>query len=711
VPKPWWRSPPREESAFCCFGCRFAASVTQERGEQGRVRWTLARLGLAIFFSMNVMVFTMALWTQDFYGPDGDAAMLGLRGLFRYLALLFALPVLFLLGVPLLDNALNDLRQGRLTSDLLLLLGVAASYFHSTLALLQDEGRVYFEIGCIVLVLVTLGRWLEATGKLKTTEAIESLHKLLPESVRVLRDESEILVPLDRVNVDDRLRVLAGERIPTDGVVERGSASVDEQIVTGESRSVVKEPGTCIFGGTLNLDGELVVTATATAASGTLARMIELVRSALRSKGHWERLADRVSAWFLPVVILIAGVAFSVHAVMHGIEQGILAGLAVLLIACPCALGIATPLAVWAALGQAARAHVLFRDGAALEQLASIRAVRFDKTGTLTTGLPTVAEFEAGDSSNRHEVLGAAARLARSSLHGYSTAVCRFAGIAANGTNRTDRTDGAAQVRFLPGRGMVESANGSSVYLGSPRLMREANLISPASLSSVIDRGLGEGRPLACIGWDGAIRGVFLFDEELRAEAHEALGRLKNRGLDVAMLTGDHAQRGQALARELGIDVAAGLLPEDKVAAIALAQHTIGPVAMVGDGINDAPALAGSDVGIALGCGADVSRDTAAVCLLGNDLLRIPWAIDLARRTVRVIRQNLFWAFVYNVVGVGFACTGRLNPVLAALMMVVSSAFVVGNSLRLNVGQDSDPAGKTTGLKSCPTTLFQKETA
>jgi heavy metal translocating P-type ATPase len=685
VPKPWWPrrgSFPSSDKAYCCFGCRFAASVTQESGEQGQVRWTLARLGLAIFFSMNVMVFTMALWTQDFYGPDGDAAMLGLRGLFRYLALLFALPVLFLLGAPLLDNALNDLRQGRWTADLLLLLGVAASYFYSTLALLRDEGRVYFEVGCIVLVLVTLGRWLEATGKLKSTKAIESLHRLLPENVHLVRDRAEIMAALDQIGVNDQFRVLPGERIPLDGVVARGSATVDEQIVTGESGSVIKEPGARVFGGTLNLDGELTVAATATAASGTLARMIDLVRSAMHSKGRWEHLADRISAWFLPAVVLTASAAFIAQATMHGIEHGILAGLAVLLIACPCALGIATPLAVWAALGQAARAHVLFRNGAALEQLASIRAIRFDKTGTLTTGLPTVAEFAAGDLSRHHEVLQAAARLAKSSAHGYSTAVVRFAD-AANGTDRMDGTLKNAQVRCLPGRGMVENANGCSVYLGSPRLMSEANLVAPVSLSPVVERGLRDGRPLACIGWHGTIHGVFLFDEELRPDAHAMITRLKNLGLNLAMLTGDHAQRGNALGKELGIDVAAGLLPEDKVTAVALAQRTIGPVAMVGDGINDAPALAQSDVGVALGCGADVSRDSAAVCLLGNDLLRIPWAIDLARQTVRVIRQNLFWAFAYNVVGIGLACTGRLNPVLAAVMMVLSSAFVVGNSLRL----------------------------
>jgi heavy metal translocating P-type ATPase len=683
LPRPWW--PDEEGPAYCCFGCRFAASVTQAGGEQGAARWALTRLGLAIFLTMNVMVFTMALWTHDFYGndPQNSAALAGtLTGLFRYLCLLFALPVLLLLGGPLLESGWQSLRHGGGATDLLLVIGVAASFLYSALSVYRDAGRVYFEVGCVVLVLVTLGRWLEATGKLKAGEAIEALHKLLPDRVRVLRPNEETCIPLAEVQVGDTVRVLAGERIPCDGRVLGHAVTVDEQVLTGEARPVVKEAGDAVLGGTLDVDSDLLLQVTAPARGGALARMIELVRQARLAKGRFERLADRVSAWFLPAVLLLALLTVAWHTYRQGPEEGILAGLAVLLIACPCALGIATPLALWVALGRAAGAQVLFRNGEALERLATVRAVRLDKTGTLTTGTSVVAEF-AVDPSECQEVLGQAARLASSSNHTYAFAIRAFAGEKPHPV-----IPSGEGVRTLPGRGVV--VNG--VCLGNVRLMEENGLHPREPLAAVIERATKEGQPLTCVGWDRWVRGVFVFREELRAEAREAIDRLREQGLDVAVLTGDHAGRGAALGRELGVTVAAELLPDDKVTALAKARQAFGPVAMVGDGINDAPALAGSDVGVALGCGADVSRDAATVCLLGNDLRRLPWAVGLARAAVRAIRRNLFWAFAYNVLGIGLAVSGYLNPVWAALAMVLSSLFVVSNSLRLgSTAEDSAP--------------------
>jgi heavy metal translocating P-type ATPase len=689
---------------YCCFGCRFAAAVTQSRGEQGAATWTLARLGLAIFLTMNVMVFTMALWTQDFYGADGGQAWVAaLRGLFRYLSLLFALPVLLILGGPLLDSAWQALRRGELTTDLLLVVGVAASYVYSAVSVVRDEGSVYFEVGCMVLVLVTLGRWLEATGKLKTGAAIEALHRLLPDTARLVRGGEAQSVPLGDVAVGDWLRVLPGERIPCDGVVVRDGAAVDEQVLTGESHPVMRGPGDRVLGGTLVLDGPLIIEATSAAGGGALARLIDLVRQARRTKGRHERLADRIAAWFLPAVALLALAAFAWHTHQSGLDQGILAGLAVLLIACPCALGLATPMAVWAALGRAARAQVLFRNGEALERLAVVRAVRLDKTGTLTTGTPAVAMFAVSGGDDREEVLATAAALAAASTHIHCRAIREL--LAREGT------DGApvavTEVHSVAGRGLSARRNGTeysvlstqypspptplprgargeeTVYLGSPRWLHEVGLSCSDDLAPAVEGALAGGQALTCLGWGGAIRAVFVLREQLRPEAAQAVAELRQQGLDVAVLTGDHGARGKALGDELGVPVEAEQLPEDKVAAIERARREVGPVAMVGDGVNDAPALAASDVGIALGCGADVSRESAAVCLLGNDLLRLPWAVALARRAVRVIRGNLFWAFAYNVVGVGLACTGRLNPVLASLAMVLSSLFIVTNSLRL----------------------------
>jgi heavy metal translocating P-type ATPase len=602
-----------------------------------------------------------------------------LASLFRYLCLFLALPVLWLLGGPLLENAWNDLRSGALSTDLLLLLGVVASYAYSALVVLRDSGRVYFEVGCMVLVLVTLGRWLEASARLHTSEALRKLRTLLPERVRLRRPDGFTEIPLSAVEVGDVLRVLPGERIPCDGILLDHPAVVDEQFLTGESVLKELEPGARLLGGSLSVDSELLLGATTRAGDGALARLVKLVEEAQQNKGRLQRLADRVSAWFLPAVVFVGLATFGWHATRN-LNEGILAGLAVVLIACPCALGLAVPLAVWKALGEAAGRHVLFRNGEAIELLATARAICFDKTGTLTTEAPSVSGFVVGDDEERQVVLSRAAKLASGSTHPHSQAISRF-------TESQDVPSSAtatpSPIHMLAGRGLVGvSASGEEIVLGSLRLMNEKNLALGESLSRLVQEIQEQGSAFSCIGWQGRVRGVFVFREQVRPGAAEAVKALRDRGLAVRVLTGDHAVRAAVLAGELGVEVEGELLPEEKVEALTRMRRQHGPVVMVGDGVNDAPALVASDVGVAVGCGADVSRDAAIVCLIDNDLAQLPWAIELARGTVRTMKRNLFWAFAYNVVGVGLACTGMLNPILAAAAMLLSSAFVVASSSR-----------------------------
>lgn len=682
LPRPWWgrpRATADDGPQYCCFGCQVAAAMSLERGEKGAARAAMTRLGLAIFFTMNVVAFTMALWTTDVYGAEEPSRLASsLYGLFRYLALLFATPVLLLLGGPLIARAAHEIRRGVLSTDILLASGVVAAFLVSAVSVARGSGPIYFEVGCVVLVMVTLGRWLEATGKQRATDALDQLEKLLPEQVRRLRDGREELVPIGELVRDDLLRVLPGERFPADGRLVRNVALVDEHVLTGESQPVLKEPGAAILGGTLNLDGDLTIEVAAPGASGALARLIEMVREARRSKGEYERMADRVSTWFFPAVFAVAIGTFVGHWALGGLERGLLAALSVVLISCPCALGLATPLAVWTALGRAAGVQVLFRSGDALERLASVRAVRFDKTGTLTTGAPRVAEFFADQAAERDTVLSRAASLSSASGHVLSRAILQFAG----GPSSRDAATGARMHAGLGVSGVCGAAR-SRVFLGSERfVVREGLHIEPGLAKAA--RHAGEtGRSLAFVGWGGTARGLFLFDEQTRPSAAAAVSRLGLLGIDLAILTGDQAARGKALADQFGMRVEADLLPGDKVDAIRRAREVFGPVAMVGDGINDAPALAASDVGVALGCGTDLSRDSALVCLLGDDLERLPWAIELARRTVGVVRGNLAWAFGYNSVGVVCAAFGWLNPALAALLMVGSSVLVIVNSLRL----------------------------
>jgi len=683
----WWDHRPgaqaREEPLYCCLGCRIAAAILEEKSDESSSHSTLVRLGLSIFCTMNVMAFTMALWTTDVYGPVETAGSLAvtLNGLFRHLVLLFSLPVLFFLGFPLFRHAWQGLLRGVLSTDWLLASGVAASFLFSFLSVVRGRGPIYFEVGCVILVMTTLGRWLEANGKLKANAALDALTKLLPDQVRCVTHNQEQWTVLSDVKVDDLLRVLPGERFPVDGRVVRNSGLADEQVLTGESRPVLKEPGDRVLGGTLNLDGELTIRVSAIGEQGTLARLVEMVRDARESKGKYHRLADRVASRFVPVVFAIAFCAIGAHWAFGSLGRGLWAGLAVTLIACPCALGLAAPLAIWSALGNAAGQRVLFRSGEALERLAEIVAVRFDKTGTLTTGAATVSECIVEYDDEREATLARAAALAGASSHAMSRAIVESV------CERAPRADGdVTEIRVVPGLGIKGTVPGtrSPIVLGSARFMREQELSLGAKLQAAVEDAESRGLPLCMVGWDDQVRGLFVFEEEWRPGARAVTRWLTAERIDVGVLTGDHAERGRVLAGELGVSVEAELLPAQKVRAIERVHQTIGPVSMVGDGINDAPALAASDVGIALGCGTDVSRDSASVCLLGDELSRIPWSIELARRTRRVIRWNLIWAFGYNTFGIGFAALGWLNPVLAAFLMVASSALVTVNSLRLS---------------------------
>ncbi|WP_165220882.1 heavy metal translocating P-type ATPase [Aquisphaera insulae] len=718
LPRGWWRAsdpaPAESESVFCCLGCKLAAEIIQEHGEAGAARSLLTRLGLSIFFSMNVMAFTMALWTTDVYEGPGQASPLlpAFHDLFRYVVLLFSLPVLYLLGLPLISNAWQSLRRGVASTDALLSLGVIAAFATSFVSVLRGAGPIYLEVGCVILVMTALGRWLEAAGRLKAGSALDALAKLLPPTVRRLRDGVEEPTPLDQIAAGDLLRILPGERFPADGRVAENAALVDEQVLTGESRPVLKERGSMVLGGTLNLDGDLVIEVTATGRDGTLARVVELVKQARLAKGRYQRLVDRISAWFFPAVAAIAVIAFAFHSWRGSFEQGLMAGLAVSLIACPCALGLATPLAVWSAIGQAASRQVLFRSGEALERLADVRAVRFDKTGTLTTGTARLEAIEVERDEDRGPAIERAAALASSSSHALSAAIVTFAAAGSSPSPLPGR-GAVASVRVIPGRGVVglyqaEEVSPAAVALGNPALMAERGLHLGPVLSDRLAAADRRGLPVTFVGWDGQVRGLFVFSEEWRQDARTVLASLGRAGVNLGILTGDSVARGRSIAKELGVDVQAGLLPEQKVEAVRLARREHGAVAMVGDGVNDAPALAASDVGIALGCGTDVSRDSASICLLGNDLARIPWSLELARRTVVVIRRNLFWAFGYNILGVLAAALGWLNPAIAALLMVASSAVVIGNSLQLRrpiavestpgeVGAEirgTDPAGR-----------------
>lgn len=665
---------------YCCFGCSFAARVTHQRGDRGEVVWMLTRLGVAGFLSMAVMMFSIYLYGREIYETDATSPPLSahLAEFFRFASLLCATPVLFLLGVPILQNAVAQWRSRIISTDALVVLGVASAFVYSYVATLRDEGHTYFETACMILVLVTLGRWFEAVGKLHATERVQSLESLLPDDVRVRRADGEAIIRREQLVMDDLLLIRAGERIPVDGEIETGRAHVDEQLVSGESLPVVRQMGDTVRAGTMNLDGDLAVRARAVGSETTLARLTALLEAARASKGRYERTADRVAALFLPVTIVLAAIAAAWGFSRAGVDEAIMSALSVLLIACPCGLGIATPMAVWVALGRGASFGALFRSGESIERLARVQTICFDKTGTLTTGCPRVASFTPFAGSEADNTLATAAALATSSTHAASRSIHEYA------RDRQLIPVALTDARTVPGRGITGMRLDTRIFLGNVAMMREAGMVFPADLQHAVDTAMEAGRGITCIGWDDMVRGVFSLDEDLRPSAKLAIQTLRNMGCRIAVLTGDHARRGEVIAKRLAVKTHAELRPEDKVRHIQAERAAGRYTAFVGDGLNDAPAMAAADIGIAMGCGADITREAAAICLLGDDQATLPPLLSLARRTVRTIRVNLFWVFFYNAFGLALAVSGRLSPVVAAIAMVASSLFVVGNSLRLN---------------------------
>ena len=502
------------EEEYCCSGCRTVASVEAAEQADGASAHQMLRLGVAIFFTMNVMVFTMALWSQDVYAAEAfeNELAVTLRSVFRWASLVFSMPVLYLLGGPIASGVWQALRRGAITTDLLILLGIVAAYGYSIVSVLRGAGHVYFEVGSMVLVFVSLGRWLEAKGKLQTGESLDALASLLPKTVRRLEGESSFVeTNREEVSTGDVLRVLPGERFPVDGVLVGGQALIDEHLVTGESRIAEKSVGANVYSGSLNVDGDVQVEVTAADGQETVSRILSMVREARREKGYHQRLADRIASWFVPLVCVIAIVAGWVQGREHGLDMGIMTGLAVVLISCPCALGLATPMAVWTALGRAAQAGVMFRSGLVMERLAGVRFACFDKTGTLTTGLPEAGELLVANGEDANHISEIAANLAAGSTHGLSLAILRFQQAV-----EPDWQPEHITVESLPGRGLVADVTGiGRVALGSRRLMIENDLQNPTD-DRFEDSDSEDTKQQVFVGWAGEIRGVYCFAEQIR---------------------------------------------------------------------------------------------------------------------------------------------------------------------------------------------------
>lgn len=678
--------------AFCCQGCYLVYLVTGRQGERGESLLALARLIVGVTGGMVVMIFSWSHYADQYVlgHPLGEPDLLAIFS--QYYVMLAATLVVGVLGIPILRDAMRGLSNLRAGVDLLIAVGAFSAYAASVMAVVRG-GETYFDTATMILIFVTLGRFLEARGRANASEAIRALAGLVPTSARVLRQMGEAMVPVADVAIGERVLVRPGEMIPVDGVICEGCGSVNEASLTGESRPATREIGDRLLAGTLSQDGAFVVTVTALAPDRAIARFTRLAEEAKQHKPAWMGMADRVAAAFTPLVILLAAGALVFWGARLGFVPGLLIALSVLLIACPCTLGVATPLAFWTGLALAARRGILVRSGAVLERLAQVTDVFFDKTGTLTRGsfrlvevLPDPRAQSNGSGGNGRPPLQVAASLESRAEHPVAAAL--RGGAVAAGLPELPVSAWRAQ----PGLGVRGRVGGSETeyVLGSRRLMEDAGLEIAPELAEAAARRGEVGETVVYLGSSGRVRAAFAAGEEARSEAAPAVQALRRLGIRLVILSGDERGSAARLGAALGIrDVRWGLLPHEKVEAVQAARGAFASrrVAMVGDGINDAAALAAADVGIALGCGADVAREAADVTMVGGDLMQVPWLLRFSRRVRRVVATNLIWSFAYNTAGIGLALTGWLPPVLAALAMVLSSLFVIGNTRRLSRGE------------------------
>ncbi len=645
------------------------------------------------------LALSIPVFALEMGGHFVDLHRLVPESLSNWIQLALATPVALWAGWPFFERGWASLKNRNLNMFTLIAMGVGVAWAYSVVATVaphlfpaafrgvHDSVPVYFEAAAVITTLVLLGQVLELRAREQTGGAIRALIDLTPKTARLVRDGADQEVPLEEVKIGDALRVRPGEKVPVDGQIVEGRSAVDESMLTGESMPVGKSAGDKVIGGTLNQSGAFVMRADRIGRDTVLAQIVQMVAQAQRSRAPIQRLADQVSGWFVPLVIAVAALAFAAWAIWGPeprLTYGLLAAISVMIIACPCALGLATPMSIMVGVGRGAQAGVLIKDAEALERLEKIDTLVVDKTGTLTVGKPTVVALKPANGVSEETLLKLTASLERGSEHPLAAAILRAA---------TDRNLALAKVEgfeSVPGKGVSGTINGRKVALGNPAMMQAIGT-DVSALEEMANDLREQGVTAVFAAIDGAASGVIAIADPIKASALDAIRALKEAGVRVVMLTGDNRATAEAVGRKLGLaEIEAEVLPQDKGKTVERLRKEGRVVAMAGDGVNDAPALAAADVGIAMGTGTDVAIESAGITLLGGDLSGILAARRLSQATMRNIRQNLIFAFIYNAAGVPIAAGVlypafglTLSPVLAAAAMALSSVSVVGNALRL----------------------------
>lgn len=615
---------------------------------------------------------------------------------FQVMMLVTSLPVLILLGLPILRAGFASLLRGQPNIHTLITIGTFSAFGLSVRNLIAGTGGQYFDTATMLIFLISIGRWLEMQAHRSSNKAVARLLEQIPDEAHVVTDDGDKKVSVAELRAGQRVRVRPGERFPVDGLIATGDGDVDESLLTGEPRPVTRCAGDAVQAGTVSLDGSFEIIATAVGDSTTAGQIGRLLHEALWNRSPLERLADKLSAWMTPIAIGLATIAFLFWNYHSGLETGLLVALSVLLIACPCALGLATPLTLWLSLGRAAESGVIMRSTAALERLAKVERVFFDKTGTLTKLPMTVRDvyvekFTAqsakdaqkeergknlGDlrelGGSEKDFLQVVASVERESEHPLARAIVNHA------NDEGVKLSKPESFKAMPGMGVRAELNDESIVIGNERLIFQKKLSISKDMMNRADAMREAGQVVVYAGWGGQVQGLVGLGETAREEAKDVLHQLQSRGLELGVLTGDEERAGERWQKALAIPVKAALSPDEKMS------HLVENTAMIGDGINDGPALAASTVGLAMNHGTDVARSAADIVLMRDDLRVVPWLFDLSKTTMRRVKENLGWAFIYNIIGVGLAMAGLMKPVWAALAMVMSSIFVTANAMRMN---------------------------
>ncbi|WP_423230250.1 heavy metal translocating P-type ATPase [Caloranaerobacter ferrireducens] len=594
-----------------------------------------------------------------------------------YVQLALATPVQFIIGYRFYKGAYHSLKGGGANMDVLVALGTSSAYFYSLYNLIAGVREYYFEASAVIITLILLGKMLESIAKGRTSEAIKKLMNLQAKTAKVIRDGKELDIPIEEVVVGDTVIVRPGEKIPVDGIVIEGSSSVDESMLTGESIPVDKKEGDEVIGATINKHGTFKFKATKVGKDTVLSQIIKLVEEAQGSKAPVQRLADKVAGIFVPTVVGIAILTFIAWYFADGdFANALINAVAVLVIACPCALGLATPTAIMVGTGKGAENGILIKGGEYLEKTHQINTLIFDKTGTITKGEPEVTDIISFTNS-KENILKFAAIAEKASEHPLGQAIVK------KGEESGIKLIDPEKFNAIPGHGIFAVVEGKEIYLGNRKLMKDKN-IDIEDIEDEIIKLENQGKTAMLLSVNGRIEGIIAVADTVKEHSKEAIKELKSMGIEVYMITGDNERTAKAIAKEVGIEnVIAEVLPEHKAEKVEKLKAQGKKVGMVGDGINDAPALVAADIGFAIGTGTDVAIEAADITLMKGDLRDIVLAIRLSRKTMRTIKQNLFWAFFYNTAGIPLASLGFLNPMIAGAAMAFSSVSVVSNSLRL----------------------------